>query len=355
MPKGCNNHHSREASLFLAVLIMALISFSGIRPPEKKTTTTFRVGFYNLENLYDWEDDPQCDDQQFLPNSPLAWSKERFEKKIKNLAVVIKKLAPDVLGVCEIENRKVLDYLITKTSLKKENYSVIHYESPDKRGIDVGLIYKKGRFSVVKTASYPVVFPGDMSKPTRDILYVKGRTNQGQELHFVVNHWPSRSGGAEKTEAKRILAAKTARRLCDSILFTNSKAHIAILGDFNDYPDDKSLSETLGAQADSAYTKSYFYNLMGWRRGSSRGSYHYQGNWGFLDQIIVSSSMVEEYANVRAFFKKADAVDFKFMLGPKKSAASGKPFPTYDSENYLGGYSDHLPVYADFTLTSIKK
>jgi predicted extracellular nuclease len=339
--------------LFLfALLIFAIVGFSGVKPPKKKAEKVFRVGFYNLENLYDWEDDPLVDDQQFLPDSALGWTKERFEKKIENLATVIKKLSPDVLGVCEVENRKVLDYLVTKTPLKKEDYSVIHYDSPDKRGIDVGLLYKKGRFHVIKTASYAVIFPGDMAKPTRDILYVKGRTVAGQELHIVVNHWPSRSGGKEKTEGKRILAAKTARRLCDSILFSDNSSRIVMLGDFNDYPNDRSLAETFGAQIDSAFSGDGFYNLMGWRNDTTKGSYNYQGSWGFLDQIIVSSSLVQGTGGIQAIFKQADIVDYKFLFTSKKHGFIGIPLSTYKTDQYFGGYSDHLPVYADLSLKS---
>ncbi|MBX7201521.1 MAG: endonuclease [Bacteroidia bacterium] len=336
-------------ALTLFLLLFSMNCLAGPRPPKKYPEKIFRVGFYNVENLFDWEDDPLTDDQQFLSNGDYGWTKERFELKISHLAKVIRKISPDVMGVCEVENRKVLDYLITKTVLKKDGYSLVHYDSHDKRGIDVGLIYKKGRINVMKTASYPVVFPGDMSKPSRDILYVKGRTAAGQELHFLVNHWPSRSGGKEKTEHKRMLAAKTARRLCDSILFSDKDARVVLMGDFNDYPNDKSLTEGLGAQVDSTASGHQFYNLMGWQSTNNTGSYNYKGQWGFLDQFVVSSSLIKGNGGIQAFFKNTGVADFRFIFTKVKKGQIPLPFSTYNHEGkYIGGYSDHLPVYTDF-------
>lgn len=329
-------------------LLLMWLSFSAFVTAKKKAKAAFRVGFYNVENLFDWEDDSQTDDQQFLPESTLNWTKERFERKIKNLAKAIKTFSPDILGVCEIENRKVLDYLLTKTELKNSGYSFIHYDSPDRRGIDLGLIYRKGHFHVTKTGSYAVIFPGDMSKPTRDILYVKGRTSEGSDLHVLVNHWPSRSGGAEATEYKRIIAAKTAKRLCDSIRFNDKEANIILLGDFNDYPENNSLSTELGAQADSGLRNANLYNLMGWKQKAGEGSYFYKNNWGFLDQIIVSESLLKNTNSLYTHFNKVQVVREKFLLSGKKHAVRGIPFSTYQRETYQGGYSDHLPVFVDF-------
>jgi predicted extracellular nuclease len=334
---------------FSAILIsssIALFSFG-----KKKKNTAFRVMFYNVENLFDTEDDPKIDDQDFLPEGDLKWTKDRLETKYAHIAQVINALGksqmPDIVGFAEIENRKVLDELLSKTNLGAKGYSIVHFDSPDKRGIDVGLIYQKDRFKLLKTMHYPVIFPGDMEKPTRDILYVKGNVNSKTPLHVLVNHWPSRSGGQAETEEKRIMAAKTARRLCDSIQGSDANANIILIGDFNDYPTDKSITQALGAEGDTLKKGSNLYDLMTWQNSKDHGSHQYKGEWGFLDQIIVSSSVVEGKANLHTYFKSAKVFKPEFVLEKNEKYGTMQPFRTYGGKKYLGGYSDHMPVYVD--------
>jgi predicted extracellular nuclease len=229
-------------------------------------------------------------------------------------AVGKQELLPDVIGLGEVENRKVLDFLITKTDISSLGYSIVHFDSPDKRGIDVALLYRKDRFKPIKSHNYPVIFPGDMDKPTRDILYVKGELPNKSTLHVLVNHWPSRSGGQKETEAKRIMAAQTAKRLCDSISFNDPNANILIMGDLNDYPSDKSLTEALQTQNDTAFANAKLYNLMGWQKGENVGSHPYKGEWGFLDQIIVSGSIVKGNNNIKTYFNQAKAFRPDFLI-----------------------------------------
>jgi predicted extracellular nuclease len=332
-----------------AILIsssVALFSFG-----KKKKSKPFRVMFYNVENLFDTEDDPKIDDQDFLPEGELKWNKERLETKYKHIAQVINALGksqmPDIVGFAEIENRKVLDELITQTDLNSKGYSIVHFDSPDKRGIDVGFIYQKDRFKLLKSMNYPVIFPGDMEKPTRDILYVKGNIYGKTTLHVLVNHWPSRSGGQVETEEKRIMAAKTARRLCDSIQGSDANANIVLIGDFNDYPTDKSITQALGAESDTTKKGSKLFNLMAWQNSKEHGSHQYKGEWGFLDQIILSSAVMEGKANLHTYFKSAKVFKPDFVLEKNEKYGTMQPFRTYGGKKYLGGYSDHMPVYVD--------
>jgi len=334
--------------LFATALVssVTLYSFS-----KKKKPAAFRLMFYNVENLFDTEDDPAIDDKDFLPEGELKWTKDRLETKYKHIAQVINALGksqmPDIVGFAEIENRRVLDELLSKTDLGAKGYSIVHFDSPDKRGIDVGLIYQKDRFKLLKTMHYPVVFPGDMEKPTRDILYAKGNVNGKTPLHVLVNHWPSRSGGQAETEEKRIFAAKTARRVCDSIQNAEPNANIILVGDFNDYPTDKSIVEFLGAEGDSTKKASRLYNLMTWQNSNQKGSHQYKGEWGFLDQVIVSSALVNGSGNLKTYFKSAQVFKPDFVLEKNEKYGTMQPFRTYGGKKYLGGYSDHMPVFVD--------
>jgi len=321
---------------------------------KKKKNARFRVMFYNVENLYDTVNDPKIDDEEFLPGSESNWTPERLTSKLNHIAEVINALGkeqlPDVVGFAEIENRRVLDYLLTTTDLKKNGYSIIHFDSPDKRGIDVGLIYRTSRFSVVKSTIYPVIFSGDMDKPTRDILYVKGNLPNKAPLHIFVNHWPSRSGGEAETEAKRLQAAKTVKRVCDSIQFNDKDANILLVGDFNDYPDNKSMTEILKASGDTTNLSSGLFNLMAWQKGGENGSHQYKGEWGFLDQVILSQSIMKGNQHIKTWFSQAHVFKPDFLIEKNEKFNNYQPKRTYGGKKYLGGYSDHLPVYVDLFM-----
>lgn len=343
--------------LLLSAFVFLIAGFIFAFHPEaekKKKKNAFRVMFYNVENLYDTDNDPAIDDEEFLPESESQWTKERLDAKLQNINSVVqaigKERLPDIIGFAEIENRKVLDYLLIKTKLGKDGYSIIHYDSPDKRGIDVGLIYRKDRFKFIKSNKYPVIFPGDMERPTRDILYVKGELPNKSSLHILVNHWPSRSGGQAETEPKRILAAQTAKRLCDSIQFNEKDANIILIGDFNDYPTDKSITEILGAKTDSSVLTGKLFDLMGWQNGKGVGSHQYKGDWGFLDQIIVSESIIKGNAHIKTWFNQAKVFRPDFLIEKNEKFGTEQPKRTYAGKKYLGGYSDHLPVYVDLWM-----
>ncbi|MEX1189692.1 MAG: endonuclease [Bacteroidia bacterium] len=343
------------SSLVLALSILFIPSCKSGEGKKSESLKPLRVMFYNVENLFDAVDDPKIDDEDFLPSAENNWTEERLNTKLNQIAEVINAVGktgilPDIVGFSEVENRRVLDFLITRTALGKQGYSVIHYDSPDKRGIDVALIYRKDRIKPIKFTTYPVIFPGDMDKPTRDILYMKAELPNKAMLNILVNHWPSRSGGQAKTEPKRIMAANTAKRLCDSISFNDKQANILLMGDFNDYPDNISIVESLGAQGDTTSDNAGLYNMMAWQKAEGVGSHQYKGDWGFLDQFIISDGLRKGENGVSTYFKNAYVFRADFLVEKNEKYGNWQPKRTYGGRKYLGGYSDHLPIVLDLWM-----
>lgn len=316
----------------------------GVRVDSAEAGNEMTLGFYNVENLFDTINDPLKIDEEFLPSAEKEWTSERFEEKIIHIGSVISELGddlPGIVGLCEIENRDVLEDLVATPALKPGNYKIVHYESPDKRGIDVAMIYSANQFKPIFSKPIRVVMP-DSVRPTRDILYVKGKVINGPELHLFVNHWPSRYRGLEISRPLRIMAATTLRHALDSVLNENPDANIICMGDFNDYPHNRSLQEVLSA--DSIDSDSKFVNLMAGLKKTKRGSYNYRGNWDFLDQFIVDRGLVDGEApdiivGSTAPYHRPE------MLYKSEKYGDIKTNRTYGGTHYYGGYSDHLPIY----------
>lgn len=331
----------------LAALILfsiTLFSFSNNSSKDLQKHREIAIGFYNVENLFDIYDDPDKDDDEFLPTAERQWTKERYDDKVVKLSTVISKLGnslPAIVGLCEVETKEVVVDLTKSEALKDGKYEVVHYESPDERGIDVGLIYRPEKFKVSHSQPIAVPLP-DSIRPTRDILYVKGRVTDGPELHVFVNHWPSRWGGAEQSEHKRIAAAQTLKASIDSIVAIDANAYILSMGDYNDYPYNKSIVEVLGA--DSMNTSSTLVNLMSGLEETQRGSFNYRGEWGFLDQIIVSRSLTD-YELPDVSISSTMPYYFDEMVYTHPEYGDVKLNRSYGGTTYYGGYSDHLPVY----------
>lgn len=312
---------------------------------EKKNTLQkhFTVAFYNLENLFDTEDDQYTLDDDFLPNADRKWTEKRYEKKIYKLGSAIASLGPEnaesapvILGVAEVENKKVLQDLTTSKKLEAFQYDFVHYNSPDERGIDVALLYQKEYFSVTTSETIPVLLydeDGDRDY-TRDILYVEGLLNN-EPLHIFVNHWSSRRDGADETAHKRIKAAATVREKIDHIQFNEEDAHIIIMGDFNDDPNSESVEEHL--------VTTDLYNPMKKLLTNSEGSLNYKGEWNLFDQIIFTTNFFD-YKKHTHSFAFADIFDEHFLT-QWKGKYKGNPFRTFAGRKYIGGYSDHFPVY----------
>ena len=312
----------------------------------------YRIMFYNCENLFDIYDDSLKRDEEFTPDGIKHWSKSKYYDKLANISKVITAVGgwdpPEIVGLCEIENYFVLKQLTEVSLLKVFKYKIIHYESPDSRGIDVALLYIPSKFKPIKTDKIPVVFK-DNGRPTRDILYVKGSTTKNDTLHIFVNHWPSRWGGMLETEDKRMYVASILQKQVDSIFSTDKSAKIIIMGDLNDFPTNKSLIESLKTLHDFDDIKSnQLYNLA-WYLQEEKGafSHSFHGEAGVLDQMIVSGALLDTNKNIFMTKDNAHILDADFLLEKDPNYIGVIPFRTYIGMKYHGGFSDHLPVYID--------
>lgn len=326
----------------LALLVIwALGSCTSVKKTLKKEYT---VVSYNVENLFDTLDDPTIPDEEFLPLSEKKWDSARYQIKLNDLVRVISELnpkeLPEIVGLVEVENRAVLEDLIQTAALKDQNYAIIHEESPDYRGIDVAMIYRKDAFTEISHETLPVVFPDDPEFKTRDILHVTGKLRH-KIVHVFVNHWPSRIGGDEKTEPKRVLAASVLKRRTDELLAEDPKARIIIMGDMNDEPANKSLNTILGAAAPGS--GSGLVNLMLPDDIAGLGTYFYSGNWNMLDNMVVSDAVLKS-RGMAVENNKGTVFSSDWMIYTNKNGDK-TPNRSYVGNKYVGGVSDHFPVY----------
>ncbi len=311
------------------------------------------IAFWNVENLYDTIDDPDINDAEFLPSAKNAWNSERYNTKLNNTAQVILAInggsGPDILGMAEVENRGVLVDLTTKTDLKKQKYGIVHFDSPDKRGIDVALIYKTKSFSVLSSSHVPVALTradndSAAPRPTRDILVVRGILNKKDTICILVNHWPSRMGGVEQSDPKRAAAAKTVQRICDSLISLYPTGKIMAMGDFNDEPTNRSVMSICSGQDDLPFDGQVmiFDNMMDSIKASGDGTHYYKKEKSCLDQILVTPKLRVKksyYVSSVAIFKP------EWIFAEVYKGDGLSPKRTWAGSRYLGGYSDHLPVY----------
>lgn len=310
----------------------------------------YRFMFYNVENLFDTKDESGKDDDEFLPDGARFWTWNRLNDKLTSLYKAIAAVGmwepPEVIGMCEVENRDVLQLLIRQTPLGSFSYRIVHRDSPDQRGIDVALMIRTDKVSVLDSAFYPLVFPPDTISATRDILYAKTLILT-DTLHVFVNHWPSRLGEA-LAERNRFLAGQYLRSLTDSILDANPQANILIMGDFNDEPGDRSLTEGLGAFLDILPSNGKLYNMMtGFYPVRSLGTIKYREQWSVFDQFIVSRALLDSQGGLYTGPGFAGILQEEFLLEPDERYGGYRPFRSYDGFRYRGGFSDHLPVFLD--------
>lgn len=329
--------------LLFASLILLLESCAPYKNAAKRNMT---IAFYNVENLFDLEDAPGKADEEFTPEGEKNWNKERYEQKLEDIARVISALnegdLPEIVGLSEVENEQVLTDLTRTGLLADGKYKVIHHESPDFRGIDCALIYRPAEFKVLDHKAIPVRFEDDPDYKTRDILYVKGRTRNWEQFHIFVNHWPSRIGGVEQTSPKREKIAAILKSKIDSVMQKKPRAHILVMGDMNDEPTNESLLEVLNAQPPTNQNAELV-NLMFPADKEGRGSYNFRGNWSMLDNIIVSSGLLDDKGfkvlGSRGYVFRKEWMEFTNDEGVMY------PNRTYGGPNYYGGVSDHFPVY----------
>lgn len=312
----------------------------------------FRVMEYNVENLFDCRHDSLKQDTEFLPGSVRNWTYARFQAKLDKIGKVIlaagKEQVPDLVGLCEVENDYCLKSLTRYSSLREAGYRYVMTSSPDERGIDVALLYQPASFRLL--ASQKIRIPSDSlgMRPTRDILYVSGRVASGDTLDVFVCHLPSRVGGAQKTDAYRLWVARRIRQAADSVLAGRQNPRLIIMGDFNDYPQGKSLQEGLrvSALSDEPDARA-LYNLM---EKQPEGTYRYKGEWGILDQMVVNGGLLQPDARTRTSKERAFILRFPFLLEEDNVYGGDMPFRTYKGMRYHGGYSDHLPVVLELSM-----
>lgn len=310
------------------------------------------IGFYNLENLYDTVNNMMIDDEEFLPNSERRYNGRIYKDKLERLSTVISQMGtelnPDglaILGVAEIENDTVLTDLTNTPLLKDRKLKIVHYNSPDRRGVDVAMLYNPKYFAPLYSTSLFVRLPGGSKDSyfTRDILYAKGLLD-GDTIHVFVNHWPSRSGGEERSMPARAAAAKVARQCIDSIMATNAASKIVLMGDLNDDPISPSVAKVLGAKGDERkVTQTGLFNPWVEMYKKGIGTLAYQDAWGLFDQVIVSGSWLPK-DQPGYFYQKAVIFNRDFLV-QKTGKFRGYSKRTWDGITYNYGYSDHFPVY----------
>jgi len=324
------------------------------RLSTKDLSNSFRIAFYNLENLFDTIDDPTINDADFLPGSRIPWNTKRYEVKLDHMAQVIAVLSEGqpvaVFGLCEVENKAVLEDLVKSPAILPYQYKIIHHDSPDERGIDNAMLYDGKQFQPVSVRNIFVDLKVQPEDLTRDILYVKGTSSKakGDTLHIFVNHWPSRSEGQEVSEPKRVRTAEVLKSVTDSILAVNPQALIVIMGDLNDEPADKSIAQTLKAlpPVDKPAPGS-LYNIMEPLYSRGLGTLYYK-DWDLFDQVIISGNFWNKKKRFYYSEKEGRIFTADYLLFTNKEGVS-RPNRTA-SKDYYGGYSDHLPVYVDLRV-----
>lgn len=341
----------RKMNFSKKVIFVLLLTLS-IKPGHCQATDSHkvRIMFYNVENFFDTLDDSLTSDNDFLPDGLMRWNLFRYRGKIFSLYKTILASGdwdpPAIVAFCEIESRRVLENLIYETNLSKYNYGIIHEDSPDRRGIDVCLIYRKDIITVIGY-EYWIPAQNEAQKyDSRSILYTKLLINS-DTLHIIVNHWPSRRGGVLAGEGFRQQVASLVKGKADSLLNSSSSgSKIIIIGDFNCTPDDLIIRSLIAS--DDPFKS--LVDLSDELDNDGSGTYRYMGIWEMIDQVIVSRSLLSGNsglstdANLLRIFKP----DFLMKKDPKYPGLS--PFSTYLGYKYQGGFSDHLPVLLDLTV-----
>jgi hypothetical protein len=335
---------------FLLLLLLLLLADRTTAQTPKQEFVPALIGFYNVENLYDTIDSPDVDDAEYMPGSAKQWNTKRYERKLQRLAQVIGDMGKDlhpnglaVLGLAEVENRKVVEDLAATPALRDRKYKVVHEDGPDRRGVDVALMYDPAQFRVLGHKSYRLTMADRPDFRTRDQLLVSGILD-GDTMHIIVAHWPSRRGGEKRSMPNRKAAAELGRRIIDSLLVRNSEARILYMGDLNDDPVNASVERYLRASGDrTKATDGRLFNPMYAPYQKGIGSLAWRDAWNLFDQIIISEALVSgqggkyRYYGVRIFNEP--------YLRQKDGNFAGYPFRTFVGDTYQDGFSDHFPVF----------
>ena len=338
---------------YILGLLLAIISLNTIAQ-EKRNFKIHTIAFYNVENLFDTINDINKNDEA-SPIMEIKFNRsEIYKKKVKNMASVIADIgsdlvnkSPSIVGLSEVENRNVIEDLLNNKHLSNKNYDIVHYDSPDERGIDVGLIYNKDVFKVNSTKSHELIIYDNKSSKrnyTRDQLVVSGLLDN-ELIHLIVNHWPSRSGGEERSRAGRMAAAELNKKIIDSLQNKYKNAKIITMGDFNDDPHDDSMKKILNAKKyiEDVKTNGIYNPMEVILSDQGIGSNAYRDVWQLFDQILVTEPFLNKKYDSYQFYKAG--IFNKSYLINKAGRYKGYPFRSFSWGSFTGGYSDHLPPY----------
>ena len=320
--------------------------------------TTFRVMEYNVENLFDTINNPEKDDDEFLPSGNRHWMGKRYYHKLRQISKAISAAGewstPALVALCEVENDSVVTHLLSRTPLRQQHYRYCMTHGSDTRGINTALLYQRDLFGYISHMEHPVVFSHENHKETRNILHVWGKIITTDTLDVFVCHFPSRYGGEKETEADRFDAARTLRLLCDSLLHVRTTPQILIMGDFNDTAENRSLTEVLSAgKITEAIDERRLYNLFATpMKDAPPGTHKYRGEWAQLDHIIVSGNLLSDKSAMHLISGSNKIFAPSFLFIEDKTHKGMRPLRTYNGFRYEGGFSDHLPLIADFILLS---
>lgn len=341
----------RNLFVLLPLVLGFLFLSKNATSQEGKKYNVISIGFYNLENLFDTVNDVGLlYSEEFTPEGKTRWTSKRYHEKLNHMAYAISQIATDVtpdgvalLGLSEMENRGVLDDLVKQDAIKDRDYHIVHYESSDRRGVDVALIYQPKYFKVTNSKAYPLRMAEDTAWRTRDQLVVSGLLD-GEKISVIVNHWPSRSGGEKASRPKRNAAGDLCRHIVDSLLTLDKNAKILVMGDLNDDPVNPSVEVHLRTKGkESELTDNDLFNPMFKMYKDGLGSLAYRDTWDLFDQIILSQGLLGKDKSTYKFYQAH--VFNKNFLKQKEGPYEGYPNRTFAGGVYLGGYSDHFPVY----------
>jgi len=329
--------------------ISSVIFLLSITTTFAQSKSSITVAFYNCENFFDTQDDPNKKDEEFLPESPLKWDETRFMNKLTKVAQVLDSTVagdglPALVGLVEIENKEVLEELVSKSQFKTKAYGVLSTDSPDERSIDVGLLYDKSVFTLVEFKELNATNPALGAYKTRNVLFATLKATNGDVIYVFVNHWPSRREGEKESEPRRIFAAEQVRNKINELQKKDAKAKVIVMGDFNDHPDNNSILNTLKA-SDKPKGKGDLYNAYQTLDAAKQGTHYYDKEWRVLDQIIVSQSFIGAKKGYKFDPKNAHILRKDFVLFKNSKTGEEKPNRTYSGEKYYNGYSDHLSIY----------
>lgn len=336
-------------NIILSIILTLFVSISFAQ--EEKEYKVATIAFYNIENLFDTINDPNIYiNHEFSPESDKHWNTEKYFSKMDRMGGVINKIgadvtgsAPAIVGLSEVENMTVLKDLVAAEPIKKYDYQIVHFDGPDHRGVDCALIYRPEYFEVTNTAMYHVKKDDDPDWTTRDQLLVSGKLD-GEDVHVIVLHWPSRRGGEKRSSPLREKAADVTRHIVDSLLEIDPNAKVICMGDLNDDPVNSSVKKHLNTTGKKEDAKDgILYNPMLNLYKKGVGSLAYRDKWNLFDQIIMSPGWLDKESKGYIHYKTF--VFNKPFLMQKEGRFKGYPFRTYVGDTYMGGYSDHFPVY----------